>query len=173
MDNIKKVESAHFFLNQLEKEDQKPDEFEHYLYAFSLISQAIIQKLNLQVKGKPYQIWYENSLENSPLFSFFAADTNLGYHIKTQNNPPKPENNTHKSNQDPHPKSFFESIYEHIRQLSTGDPIKSPSNPIQDKETQLYYFNNWEGNEDVPDLCGRHLKELHNLISEGEQLNYI
>ncbi|MDD1729616.1 MAG: hypothetical protein LUQ50_11175 [Methanospirillum sp.] len=175
MDTVKKIEPAQFFLKQMEHVRNTPVEFGYYLDAFTSATQKIMRDISTQVNGKPCQIWYENSLETSPLFSFFAAGSDLQYHITTQKLPTVQEEDPAQPSPSPGSPTILENLYESIKQLLSGNTGSSPgiTRPIQETENNSYHFDSWVGEENVSTVCSQYVIALSNLVQEGENLEYI
>ena len=177
MSTLKKLEQAQFFQDQMEMSRNNPTEFGYYLSAFSSATQDFIHDISTKVQDTPYHIWYENSLDNSPVFRFFADTGNLNYHyqIATKKEPLAVTHEDTKPSGVPHSSSFLGTMYWQIKQLFTVDEASSQDIPHPDLEREInrYYFDTWTEHEEVMDICTKYLMEIANLFKEGQKLGYL
>lgn len=169
MNEMNKIEEAEHFLKQMEivQEAQDVKEFRHNLSAFLTATRSVLQYAMKQAKSvKDGQRWYENSMTNSPVFSFFKEKRDTNIHEK----PVTPKRNTHVIidtfiQASPHIAIMNKSLkVTKKHDLSEKKTVSKTSNISVNIR---YIFPDWSGTDDVLLLCQKYINELRILIADG------
>lgn len=175
MNEYKKLGEAKYFRSKMEENKFKRNDFINNLSAFLSSSRTIFQYAIKEIVASEInirKIWYDKKISESVIFKFFRDKRDLNIHER-----PIQANATYKVQT----KMMIRFIDATILKVEDGNIISKyeSSNSIktnQKKEINEdidYYFDDWEGNENLLVICDNYINEIESFINEGVQLGYI
>jgi len=172
-----KLNEAKYFLTGMTQAAQNYNSFSYESSAFLTSARSALQYLLERAKKNPaLKVWYDQQMSSHPVLKFFKDKRDINIHVQ--------------------PVTLQEEIRVHIfDNISLQDSVRaelrdSEGNVIQfaqspptppphlaksrDPEASyLYRFADWQGNEDVLELCKRYLAEVENIIRDAEQSGWL
>ncbi len=178
MHEKEKLEQAKQFLSQMEKEKENRKKFQNNLSAFLSSARSAVAYARKEAKSKPKgQEWYDKIIGGSQILKFFRDKRDKDIHDE-----PVIPIAHHKLglNVVSNTKAALQITViskggkiEKIPSAETapGPKTNMPETPV-DYETK-YKFDDWQGSEDVLDLCQKCVQELENVINAGVAKGFI
>lgn len=170
MNENKKLNEAKYFLSQMKNSIEKPEVFEYNLSAFLSASRSILQYSYEESKNNGKQKWYDDFVNSSSFIKYFKdkRDTNIHYiPIKTLQ---RHEFST----------ILIPSLTVTIKTINKDEKVKdnvknekSLEGSNKSEYKMRIHFKDWNGEEDVLELCAKYLNELLLFLEEGINKKYI
>ena len=173
MHERKKLNEAKYFYSRIvEEEEENWDIFTYNLSAFLSAARSVLQYALSEAKTKTNgQAWYENYISARDILKFFRDKRDINIHtkpIRAQAQQTLKETVSLLTSYLITVKDKYGNI---IQESSSDDPEPEP------KESEVskikYIFDDWDGSEDVPELCQRYLQELESIIIDGVRKGFI
>jgi len=175
MNELKKLEEAHYFYSRMVLETDKQKYFLYNLSAFLSAARSVLQYACEEAKTKSGgQKWYDDHMK-SQVLSFFKEKRDFNVHTQPI------QVNQHISIQQDDVVSLSDSIT--IRKLDLSGQLieehsfesseQPPTPEITPKITYRFTFSDWKGTEDVLDLCQKYLDELQHVVVDGQNKGFL
>jgi len=150
--------------------------FEDYLSAFLSAGRSVLQRAHKEAITKPGgQLWYDTAIEQQPAVKFLRDERNRSIH-ETQIVP-----KLHVAIQAPG--SIEQTADGGLRLLDDGGNVLQEVRPqpgggpvslkVKPDIIPRYYFEGWEGPEDVVTLCRQYLDELAVIVADGQDRGFL
>ncbi|HUT44810.1 MAG TPA: hypothetical protein VMX36_00935 [Sedimentisphaerales bacterium] len=168
MNEKKKIDEADYFLSQMHRTQNIPDNFDYNLSAFLSAGRTVCQYAQKESTNKPGgggQNWYDTQINSSPVLSFFRDERDFNIHQEPVN--PKKDINVVIDNYIGTSLSVT-VLDNNLKEKNHLDlENKAPLKKDNISVTYRYYFHKWQGSEDVLSLCKKYLDELKLFVQKG------
>lgn len=175
MYEIDKLNEANYFFNHMCNTIDEPDCFHYELSAFlSAARSVLLYALEEAQTKRNGQKWYDNYISQSDILKFFRDKRDISIHQE----PVKAHKHiTACINEVIHISDSINIQVQKVGSLIKKKLKKSTPQPIP-KSTDMtisvkYKFPDWQGTEDVIELCRKYIKELEKFIKDGLSKRFI
>jgi hypothetical protein len=167
-----KLEEAAHFLGQMRSSLQHPDVFRYNLSAFLSAARSVAQYALKEAQTKPGgQAWFDRLVEQDKLIGFFASRRNANIHDE----PVQLDGHVDVYVKDAAYLSERAVVEKFDREGNLVEVVEGePPRPATDSEwtpdlafVPHYTFAQWQGSEEIPELCERYLAALRRLVIDG------
>lgn len=171
-ENIK-LNEAKYFLEEMKLKKMDRQAFEHNLSAFLTASRTIFQYALEECKRKSGgQTWYDLKIASNIIVKYLKDKRNLNIHHE----PVKPLAHFSVNSVFTMSLSGSATVTDKdgniISKTEFGNP--NPSENSNKTTTDVVYkFDDWNGSEDVIQLCENYLSEIESFITEGISNDFI
>ena len=170
-----KVAEAEFFLKLVEERSSSAGEFQHFLSAFLSAARSALQYALEEAKARKQQLWYDDAMKSSKVLGFFKDKRDINIHEKPVTLA------KHMAVTDTFTIGISESVLIKIQRADgfteTREIASAPASallPSSGSEMQMtYFFDDWQGPEDVLTLSKTYLAELKSLIEAGVTAGHV
>ena len=166
----KKIKEAQYFLDKMKESANNIEVFEYNLSAFLSASRSILQYSYEEVKNTYKQNWYDGFVGSSSFIKYFKdkRDTNIHFiPIKTLQR--------HEFS-----KVLGLSLTATIRTINKdeneAESISNENSSVDSNKSEYKMtmrFKDWNGEEDILELCKKYFDELLCFLNEGVNKKYI
>lgn len=165
-------EAKYFFKNMCNKIDD-PVSFHHELSAFLSSARSVLQYGYEEAKTRSKgNIWYNKYVSQNSILNFFKTKRDINTHTE----PVKTIKNITVCINEYIILSDSMNIGIQKEESSIKKKLKE-TNPQPEKKpntmTVNYVFTDWQGKEDVIELCGKYIKKLDKFIKDGISKRFI
>lgn len=168
-------EAAYFYSRMLSETDNR-ENLLFDLSAFLSAARSVLQYSLKEATTKPGgQRWYDGQITASRVLSFFKDKRDVNVHVQPI------QVNQHTSieltdvirvSETVHIQKFDETG-KLIGESFSEPPEQLPPREIPPKVSHQFTFPDWHGNEDVLQLCDSYLKELHRVVTDGQNKAFL
>ncbi len=176
MHEQRKLQEAKYFYEQMLKETQTRENFEHNLSAFMAAARSVLQYAYKEAKKSGGQNWYENWMSQNSILGYFKEKRDTGIHKE----PVRPTRNIDIALRGSLQPSGSISI---VKRDAKGNVVEAFSSPQEPFESALpepstlniyhYRFADWSGPEDVLSLAELYLNVVVNLVEDGVKRGFL
>lgn len=177
MNEQAKLDEAVHFRRQMKATEHDPEDFKHNVSAFLTAARSVLMYARLEAESKPMgQAWLDRRMSDSQLLQFFKKQRDLSVHHE----PVSLE------------RRVDITINEHIavgesfsieligpdgkvkerRDSAPAAVVPAPRTATTTTE-HCYWFQEWEGTDQVDKLCDRLLMELHDVVADGRKRGFL
>jgi len=167
-----KLQEASHFLGQMRSSLEDPEVFRYNLSAFLSAGRSVAQYALKEAQTKPGgQVWYDRFVTQDKLMGFFASRRDANIHDQ----PVQLDGHVDVYVKDAAYLSERAVVEKFDREGNLVEVVEGEApKPATDTEWSpdlafvLHYrFVDWEGNEEIPELCERYLAVLKRLVVDG------
>lgn len=173
----RKLSEAKYFLKGMTRAGRDYDDFSCEASAFLTSARSTLQYLFERTKkNHALRIWYDQQISSRPVLKFFKDKRDMNIHVQ----PVTPQKEIRVQVLDNI--SLHDSVRGELRdlegkliQFSDSPPAPPPPVP-RPRETEVscfYRFPDWQGKEDVLELCNRYLAEVEDIVQHAEQSGWL
>jgi hypothetical protein len=177
MKEDEKLREAKYFYSRMIEEQENRDAFKFNLSAFLSSARSVLQYALKEARRKTGgQQWYDNWMDSSCVLSFLGKKRNFNTHTA----PIEPRTDVTITVHDM--VHISDSVHIELKDkegkvLETQD-IQEKAQPREETippvtSESRHKFQDWSGNEDVIELCGKYIQELEKVILDGLNKGYI
>lgn len=167
MYETEKLDEAEYFLQQMVRNKDEQNAFKYNLSAFLSASRSVLQFASKEAQGRAGgQSWYDSSVASHPVTKFFKGKRDTSIHEQ----PVSPTKELRILIEEAMHQDFGLAVsggQEYLTTAGKPDQIDWPLVPSKVTMTENYTFD-WNGPEDVETLCRFYLKELRDIVSDGQ-----
>lgn len=176
MNENKKISEAAYFLMRFDKEIDYHECLSYDLSAFLSAARSVLQYALEEAKTKTGgQAWYDSKIQGNKVLKFFKDKRDINIHYS----PVEATKQVNIQVQDTIylSESFKIQITDKdgniIEEFATAPATNLPQNKDTSSVTISYKFNDWDGYENVSELCDKYLQHLKGFVSEGQALLFL
>jgi hypothetical protein len=171
-----KINEARHFYNRMLSETDSKESVLYDLSAFLSAARSVLQYCLKEAKGKSGgQQWYDDQVRGSKVLSFFKDKRDVNVHVE----PIQINQNTSieltdfiRVSESVHIQKFDETG-KLIGESSSEPSQEVPVPDIPPRTSHRFTFPDWGGREDVLQLCDCYLKELHRVVTDGQDRGFL
>jgi hypothetical protein len=171
-----KIDESKHFLAQMEQSQLDSTAFRFNVSAFLNASRSVLQYAYKEVdKSCPPKKWYEDSVSGDDVIKVLRDERNLNIHTKPTE-PPGTFESALSSELCFQTGGTIENVRDGrvIQHTEFTDPPTSPKPPNEAASTTVkYFFDGWDGEEDVLTLCRDYVRRLEQLVQDGQKRGFL
>ena len=170
-----KLREAKFFLARMEESVEDREAFRYYLSAFLSAARSVLQYAFEESKRKNNRQWYEKTVAEYGVLSFFKDKRDANVHREDPVNPSR--DITIAISEGVGVFSAVGEVFFNDEPVEMSRPKEEPPPPTPPENrsqiTVRDYFNDWPGPEDIFKLSHRYIEELERFVQSGIEQRYI